>query len=209
VYRNFIEGAGPRAIGVGYPEKANLAFDANGMRLALLWQGAFIDASKHWAGRGAGFQPPLGRNVLKLPDGAPLAKLDAPDSPWPATSAREQGYRFLGYRLDAKERPTFLYEYAGVHVEDFPEAVATEDEPFVRRTFVIQPAGAEKLWLRAAAGSSVERDGEWFAIDNDWRTRILADGVEPVIRESNGRKELLLQINSGNEGVTVVQEYLW
>ncbi|MEI9895730.1 MAG: hypothetical protein WDN28_18065 [Chthoniobacter sp.] len=31
VYRNFIEGAGPRAIGVGYPEKANLAFDADDM----------------------------------------------------------------------------------------------------------------------------------------------------------------------------------
>ena len=29
MYRNFIEGAGPRAIGVGYPEQVNLAFDAN------------------------------------------------------------------------------------------------------------------------------------------------------------------------------------
>ena len=34
IYRNFIEGAGTRAIGVGYPEKLNLAFDANEMRLA-------------------------------------------------------------------------------------------------------------------------------------------------------------------------------
>ena len=40
IYRNFIQGAGPRAIGVGYPEKANLAFDANDLRLALIWQGA-------------------------------------------------------------------------------------------------------------------------------------------------------------------------
>ena len=32
IYRNFIAGAGPRAIGVGYPEKANLAFDAATMR---------------------------------------------------------------------------------------------------------------------------------------------------------------------------------
>jgi mono/diheme cytochrome c family protein len=47
VYRNFIEGAGARAIGVGYPEKLNLAFDANNMRLALLWHGAFIDAARH------------------------------------------------------------------------------------------------------------------------------------------------------------------
>lgn len=31
IYRHFIQGAGSRAIGVGYPEKANLAFDANEM----------------------------------------------------------------------------------------------------------------------------------------------------------------------------------
>ena len=36
IYRNFIQGAGTRAIGVGYPEKVNLAFDANELRLALL-----------------------------------------------------------------------------------------------------------------------------------------------------------------------------
>ena len=54
MYRNFIEGAGSRAIGVGYPEKADLAFDANDMRLALIWQGAFIDAARHRTGRGSG-----------------------------------------------------------------------------------------------------------------------------------------------------------
>ena len=67
IYRNFIEGSGSRAIGVGYPEKANLAFDANELRLALIWQGEFIDAARHWTDRGAGFEPPLGENVLHLP----------------------------------------------------------------------------------------------------------------------------------------------
>src|SRR5690606_9537014 len=92
----FIEGAGPRAIGVGYPEKVNLAFDANQLRLALIWQGAFIDASRHWIDRGVGFQPPLGDNVLKLPDGVPLAALTDEAAPWPAQPAKELGYRFLG-----------------------------------------------------------------------------------------------------------------
>ena len=35
IYRNFIEGAGPRAIGVVYPEKVNVAWDADRMRLAI------------------------------------------------------------------------------------------------------------------------------------------------------------------------------
>ena len=38
IYRNFIQGAGARAIGVGYPEAINLAFDANDLRLALIWK---------------------------------------------------------------------------------------------------------------------------------------------------------------------------
>ncbi len=210
LYRNFIEGAGPRAIGVGYPEKANLAFDANGMRLAMLWQGAFIDASRHWVGRGAGFQPPLGRNVLKLPEGAPLARLDSPEAAWPNQPAKEQGYRFLGYRLDEKGRPTFRYACDQATVEDHPIAVETEDEPLVRRTLVIQPTGdAGNLYLRAAVGSSIVKDGELYVIDNDWRMRLTAASVEPVIRDSNGRKELLLPIKPQDGAATVVQEFVW
>jgi hypothetical protein len=47
VYRNFIENAGPRAIGVGFPEGAHLAWDAEALRLALVWRGAFIDSGRH------------------------------------------------------------------------------------------------------------------------------------------------------------------
>ncbi len=86
LYRNFITGAGTRAIAVGYPEKAHLAFDANEMRLALLWQGAFIDAARHWTDRGSGFGEPLGDNILTLHHGAGFAVLDKPDQAWPTES---------------------------------------------------------------------------------------------------------------------------
>ena len=87
IYRNFIEGAGARAIGVGFPEKLNLAFDADNMRLAMLWHGGFIDAARHWTARGAGFEKPLGDNVLHLPTGPPLARLSDPSAMWPSGSA--------------------------------------------------------------------------------------------------------------------------
>src|SRR5262249_22516828 len=103
VYRNFIEGAGTRAIAVGYPEQAHLAFDASEGRVALLWQGASLDAARPWTARGAGFEGPLGDNVLRLPPGPGFAALDRPDSPWPA---RAPGYRFRGYRLTRDDRPT-------------------------------------------------------------------------------------------------------
>ena len=107
IYRNFIDGAGSRAIGVGYPEKANLAFDANELRLALIWQGPFIDAAKHRTGRGDGFQRPLGGNVVQGPPGPPFAVLESESAPWPDETGKAAGYRFGGYRLDDKQRPTF------------------------------------------------------------------------------------------------------
>ena len=43
------------------------------MRLALLWHGDFMDASKHWVDRGSGFQAPLGEYVLPMHAGAPFS----------------------------------------------------------------------------------------------------------------------------------------
>src|SRR5262249_39625605 len=133
IYRNFIAGAGPRAIAVGYPEKAHLAFDAGEMRLALVWQGAFIDAARHWTGRGVGVEPPLGDSVLSLPEKATFAVLAQEGEAWPGKPAKELGYKFLGYKLTPDQRPTFLYSFRGVRVEDFPNAVAGKSAPSIRR----------------------------------------------------------------------------
>src|SRR5262249_3356818 len=112
LYRNCREGAGARAIGVGYPERAHLAFDANDLRLAMIWQGAFLDAARHWTDRGSGFEPPLGDNIVHLPAGVAFAVLGKEGEAWPNKSARDLGYKFLGYRLTPDQRPTFLYSVA-------------------------------------------------------------------------------------------------
>ena len=119
-------GPGPRAIGVGYPEQANLAFDANDLRLALIWQGAFIDASRHWTGRGDGFQRPLGDNVLPWPPArrSPFCRHDR--SPTLAQGPRQgAGLRVprLPPRPATAGRPSSTSS-ARLQVEDFPEAVA-------------------------------------------------------------------------------------
>jgi hypothetical protein len=173
LYRNFIQGAGPRAIGVGYPEKANLAFDANDLRLALIWQGAFIDASRHWTGRGEGFQGPLGDNILTLPTGPTLAVLPDVKADWPRHKSRDHGDRFRGYNL-AGGRPAFRYELAGVQVEDFPEPISGGEVPTLRRTLELaSEKPPEGLYFRAAVGKKLEALGEgWYAIDGEWKVRV-------------------------------------
>ncbi len=210
MYRAFIQGAGPRAIGVAYPEKVNLAFDANDLGIALLWHNAFIDASMHWVGRGAGFQSPLGDNVLPLTRGAPFAVLDDAAAPWPDKGARELGYHFRGYRLDDRRQPTFLYTVGAAAVEDFPEPVSSEKFAPLRRTLRISAdAPIEHLWYRAQAAGSIERqDDGSFLIDGDWKLRI--DSVaEPEVRQSGGRQELLVPIELPEGKARVVIEYHW
>jgi mono/diheme cytochrome c family protein len=210
IYRNFIEGAGTRAIGVGYPEKLNLAFDANNVRLAMLWQGGFIDANKHWNGRGAGFEGPLGDNILRLPDGVPLAVLENSDAEWPKTPARESGYQFRGYKLGEKMRPAFLYSMGGVSVEDDLRPVGEQDVFVMSRTLTFTadkpPAN---LWFRALTADKIEDTGDGtFKIDGKWTLRLNIRG-KATIRQQGGQSELLVPVVFDSNKAQIQITYDW
>jgi len=164
IYRNFIEGAGTRAIGVGYPEKANLAFDAAAMRLALIWQGSFMDGARHSTGRGEGFEPPLGDHRVALPPGPPFAVLPDGEAPWPAATGSDGGYRFLGYRFDGQRRPVFLYRFGDIAIEESIEPKPGDVDMTLVRTFRMDGTAPGPVWFRAAT-KDVEpaADGGWSA----------------------------------------------
>jgi len=204
IYRNFIQGAGSRAIAVGYPEKIHLAFDANQMRLALLWRGDFIDASKHWVDRGAGFQTPAGDDVLPLVEGAPFAVLPDPNAPWPKTAGHEAGYRFEGYELDRKRRPTFTYAFGTVEVRDFFEAVDAKPHPYFKRvlTFASKEPQAS-LWFRVAAGRKIEQRDGLYVLDNGLKLKI--EGGAPTVRAG----ELLVPVPLKERESMILLTYSW
>lgn len=209
IYRNFIQDAGPRAIGVGYPEQYSLAFDANNLRIALLWQGAFIDAAKHWSGRGQGFQGPAGQNVLKLPAETTVAILENGDADWPKGDPRKAGVKFRGYRLSEDRRPTFLYEVNGVKVHDFPNAVeAGVTTRFERTLSLTSEKPRNDVYILGAVGDiKAEADG-WYSVAGQYRVRF--EGGEVSIRENGGRKELLVHVKlKGDAPATIIQQYDW
>jgi mono/diheme cytochrome c family protein len=210
MYRNFIEGGGARAIGVGYPEKVNIAFDANNLRLAMIWQGAFMDASKHWVDRGTGFQPPLGDNVLHLHDGVPLATLADDKAPWPTQTAKELGYQFKGYVFDKQRRPTFTYKYGDVTITDAIVPGGDKEKPTLKRTLTFKTDGsAERLFYRAAVDDSIEAVGDgMFGMKNNWQLKI-AGGGQPVLRQVGNKAELRVPITFTNGEAKIVQEYVW
>ncbi|WP_417731993.1 family 16 glycoside hydrolase [Rosistilla oblonga] len=209
IYRNFIEGLTPRGIAVGYPQRIHIAWDAGTMSLALAWKGAFIDASKHWVGRGPGNQEPLGDAIRSLEKVAPLARLDAIDAPWPTEDLRAQGYRFLGYRLDPSGQPTFRYRAGEVTVEDTPlPQVDDSGAVSLRRQLQLTgPADTAGLTLRLAAGKNIEAAADgWYRIDGNYSIRI--DGPTQLVSVGDGQ-ELRMPVSLENGTATIEEQIRW
>jgi mono/diheme cytochrome c family protein len=215
IYRNFIEGAGPRAIGIGFPERVNIAWDAEVFRVALVWKGSFIDARRHWSGRGEGFQPPMGDAVF-TPDAGPcVAILGAPDAPWPTEPVRKRGGRFGGYALDKEGRPTFRWGGDGGSLS-VTEAFAGDSvgNPLLKRTVTVTARGPlDGATFRAARGDSIEAEADgWWRVDRFWRVRVTGDGAgKPVRLEIDGKQELRVPLVPGARvsTATILEELSW
>jgi len=219
IYRNFIEGAGARAIAVGFPDKVHVAWDAEALRLALVWRGSFIDAGRHWTGRGQGFQPPLGDGVFTPDDAAAIAVLAGADASWPAASGgqpvdpRQDRPRFRGYSLDPQGRPTFNWSTDGMRISEKIEPAGAGDKQIVRRTIRLAgrpPAG--EAFFRVAQAPTVEDAGDgWLRIDGRWRVRVSGAGIGPAAnRTADGKTEVRRPIAWGPEDTAeFVEELAW
>ncbi len=189
LYRNFIAGAGNRGIAVGYPGGINITWSAESMNLALVWRGAFMDASRHWNSRGGGHQPPLGYDVFQ-PTGEVTPALhitEQPASEWPVwdskSGVRYPGFTWKGYTLDGKRSPTFRYAWQGADIEEsftasgngnLPEGKAT-----LTRTIKIQGSLPAHAWYRIAKAEKIEaQNGSFLCKSGPIAFRIQAEGAQ-------------------------------
>lgn len=193
VYRGKLWEAGFRAIATGYPGQLNAAFDAEQMRLALVWRGRFLNVSPHWSVQGMGKIRPLENDAVVLPQGSPFAVLANNATPWPGESSRDLGMKFIGYQLDSLRRPTLLYRFGEMRVEDFVSPAGTG----LHRTMKFSAVPTEGLHLRLAVGKlSAVGNGAWRL--NDALT-IKAPGA--FVRG----EELLVPLNT----MQLEVEYVW
>ena len=221
IYRNFIAGGGPRAVGVGYPEGIHLAYDANNMRIAMMWRGDFIDAARHWNGRGQGYQPPAGDALVNGTPGVPFGILATADQPWPTEFLRKDnerqppadgGYVFKGYRLGGPARiPSFRYSFRGLFIEDTPAPGGSEDDANASlvRTLKLNGPPVPNLYFRAAVAPRIESGGpESFLIGDELLMHIDSD-ARPLIRDSNGQQELLVPVEFRGTEASLKQSITW
>ncbi len=200
--------AGYRGIAVGYLERINLAFDSEEMALRQLWKGEFATVDP-------GLFRPRGTDPISFPPGIPFHRLKSLEDSWPYKAKtnysfpQDQGYQFRGYHLDAKHRPTFIYQYGDISVEDFFEdAHDPSGRAFFKRTFTFQTTGEPlPFYFRAATGTKVTaQSGSNFAIDQ-LQLRITS-GQKAVVRKGDPG-EVLIPLTLPKGRSTLTLEYQW
>lgn len=207
IYRNFFEGVSGRGIGVGYPQKINLIWDAERMTLARVWKNSFIDASMHWRNRGQGRQQPLGDSVIEIDSSTPFALLEKVDSAWPTSFGREQGYRFLGYRLDKAGNPTFRYAIGNIMIEDTPRPSRQGDATNFTRQFQIDLPETNPnpvlVWL--AASGNIQKLDDRYAINGNYEMAI--EGADCQLIDNGDQRQLRVVITGTSS--RIIQSIDW
>lgn len=205
VLRCLLWEAGPRAIAVGFPAGVHFAFDAQQVRLAKIWRGAFFNAGGTWHGRRTYFLQPSGTDVLDLPDGPTLATLSTPNTPWPQGTRedRDTGGQFRGYDLNPAREPTFRYELDGLSIREHPAPWKESGSNFIRRAFTVLGEPSEgTVYFLAGRGKQIEAgdDGFWD-VDGRYRVRLHATPpLPPHVRHVDGQAELLVPLDGTREG---------
>ena len=208
VLRTFMKVAGTHAIVVGYPAGVHLAFDADAVRLAVVWKGSFMDAESTWDDRFTPLISPLGKDVLELPKAPSFAVLSDADAHWPEATVSAAGYRFEGYRLNQAREPTFLYRWRSVQVEDRYSPL--EGARGFERTLRLEGT-VEGLWFLAARGRTI-RDiptGS-FRIDERWTVSCATENdTTPRRRHGDGIDELRVPVTWQAGKATIVTRLEW
>ena len=200
--------AGYRGMGVGYPERLNLAFDSEEMALRMLWKGEFANAD-------IGSFHPRGTDPISFPKGIPFHRLTTMEENWPYkgktnyTFPQDHGYQFRGYHLDAQRRPTLHYQYGGISVNDFFEDMHNKDgKPYFKRTFTFETTEAQlPFYFRAGCGKKVAAQSDRAFLADQLQIRVTSDH-KGVVREGNpGEVLIVLTLPKGRSTLTL--EYQW
>ena len=209
IIRRQFEGIGKRGIGVGYPTGIHLSFDAGQLRLHSIWRGDFADATAIWSGQGAGNVKVCGSDQIRFPSGPAIAQLASSASPWPESkNLKAPDLKWLGYQLDAQQRPSFLYQLGTTKITDTFRDIPSERPHFERSiSLPIETLHNETpLYLRITVDKSIkDLTNNEFQIGKKLRITLPAQGIIRPSLYEKGTHELLLPLKPG----TSIISYHW
>ncbi|MEI6536143.1 MAG: hypothetical protein WCN98_12420, partial [Verrucomicrobiaceae bacterium] len=158
---------------------------------------------------------PRGTEQIQFPPGIPFHRLKSMEDNWPYkgktnyTFPQDQGYQFRGYHLDAARRPTLLYHYGDVAVQDFFEDVHDKDgKPYFKRTFSFETKAEQApFYFRAASGKKITSQSDHVFVIDQLQVRITSDH-KGIVREGSPG-EVLIPVTLPKGHSTLTLEYQW
>jgi hypothetical protein len=186
-------------IGVGDPSGTHYIYDLKSGNLVCAWHGPFVNATPMWDGRGDGSFRPRGA-VQYFFNNQPLAFLTSQQDGFPVTAretvSEENPHHGKGYAIDKDTgRPIFRYTYEGLEVEDkiYPD----DNNRIVTHEVVIKNRGTKPgLYYKLGEGTSIISMADGLYALDDKKYYIKITGATPIVREVNGKKELIVAIDS-------------
>lgn len=177
-----------------------------------LWRGPFLETTQMWDGRGEDqTASPMG-SVVDLAGTPSLAFLSDANAAWPDSVTSERDFKRVGFRLDSAGRVTFANQVRGIDVFD---AMRPDSSGLaLRRDLHLRaPAGiaTDGLHLMLAQGSRIarQRDGSYTVDDKSYFVSLPAGAAQPVLRQRNGRDELLLPVRFDRGESRVSYSIVW
>jgi len=182
------------AISVGGAQQTAYSYDLDNGTLLHGWHGGFLDATPMWDGRGNGTSRPLG-SVTRFTSKPVLAisKLTTPESAWVPDTAGT-GFRTKGYVMDSQERPEFKYIIYGTKVTDAVK-VMENGQGLTREVTIEQPAKDLYLLLGEVKDINEVSKGLYLVDDKAYYLQF-PNGEKPIVRDANGKKQLIIPIGS-------------
>ncbi len=173
VQRTYFSDAGknlPRAFAIALPGDQSVIWSAETLNVEALGKGGYLDASPHWNGRGSASKW-IAEKKTGIFGGMALQTLATLDASWnelPTDSiafAKDEpepkeiltyshlhpDFQFLGYSVDAKDFPTFRYEYKGSVITDSFGVAGDLKSPHIRRTVTFEKALPEDTFFRVSS----------------------------------------------------------
>lgn len=197
ILRSFMDLPGSQrvvhAVSVGSPEKVHYTYDMDNAMLIQVWRGEFLNATPMWHDRGDGSSRPLGAVQRFGKPVQTIARLNNAQDKWISDTAGT-GYRPKGYVLDTDGRPIFKYLTYGLTVNDAVKLLE-KGQGISRQISLSEQANG--LYVRLAEAASIVEAAEGLYLIDDQSYYLRLDdtgGAKPVIRDQNGRKELIIPV---------------
>ena len=141
--------------------------------------------------------------AIEFPESAIMAILNDQGDHYPP--GKPPGLTSRGYSLGEDNRPgfEFTWDQATAYDRFFP---SSDGERLVRET-VYEPNGVEHLSARLAVSDYIDLlENGLYCVGGQYYLDFESDDVTPIVRESNGKQELLVTIKAP---ITVKYSLLW